>query len=52
MAIPMASGVVSRFRRFRRPSEASSAANNWRQNSAGLSDGIDPQCDEGFTGAS
>jgi hypothetical protein len=33
--MPMASGVVSRFRRLRRPSDASSAANSWRQTSAG-----------------
>src|SRR5262249_51325533 len=35
MARPMASGVVLRLRRRRRPSEASKVASNWRQTSAG-----------------
>ena len=43
MAIPMASGVVSRFRRLRRPSDASSAASNCRQKSAGRSGGMASQ---------
>jgi hypothetical protein len=33
--VPIASGVVSRFRRFCRPSEAATAASSRRQNSAG-----------------